>query len=108
MIDTKNESLDAAEELLGEFGYSATSLRNVIAKAQVNLAAVHYHFGSKPDLLDQVVLRKAGSINERRLQLLDQFEAEAAQDPPASIIRRLVAFISGGFRAPIPIETKLR
>jgi AcrR family transcriptional regulator len=93
MIDTKQKILDAAEELLGEFGYSATSLRHIIAKAQVNLAAVHYHFGSKEDLLDQVVMRKAGPMNERRMQLLDRFEAEAAPEP-ASIEKVIEAFVA--------------
>lgn len=78
MNDTKQKILDAAEELFGENGYASTSLRTVIAKAGVNLAAIHYHFGTKQDLLDQVILRKVGPINDLRLKLLDQFEAEAA------------------------------
>jgi AcrR family transcriptional regulator len=97
MIDTKKKILDAAEELFGEFGYSATSLRHIISKAQVNLAAVHYHFGSKQDLLDEVVMRKAGPINERRMQLLDQYEAEAAPEP-ASIEKIIYAFIAPAFQ----------
>jgi AcrR family transcriptional regulator len=93
MIDTKQRILDAAEELFGEYGYSATSLRHIIANAQVNLAAVHYHFGSKQDLLDQVVMRKAGPMNELRVKLLDQFEAEAAPEP-ASIEKIIEAFVA--------------
>jgi AcrR family transcriptional regulator len=78
MTDTKQRILDAAERLFGENGYAATSLRHIIAEAKVNLAAIHYHFGSKQGLLDQVIMRKAGPMNERRLQLLDRFDAEAA------------------------------
>ena len=59
MNDTKQKILDAAERLFGENGYAATSLRHIISEAKVNLAAIHYHFGSKQDLLDQVILRKA-------------------------------------------------
>jgi AcrR family transcriptional regulator len=85
--------MDTAERLFGEYGYSAVSLRHIISEAQVNLAAIHYHFGSKLDLLDQVILRKVGPINERRMQLLDQFEAESA---PASapVEKILEAFIA--------------
>jgi AcrR family transcriptional regulator len=93
MIETKQKILDAAEELFGEYGYSATSLRHIISEAGVNLAAIHYHFGSKQDLLDQVILRKAGPMNERRLKLLDQFEAEAAPEP-ACVEKVLEAFIA--------------
>ena len=93
MTDTKQRILDAAEELFGEHGYACTSLRHIIAEAGVNLAAIHYHFGSKQDLLDQVILRKAGPMNERRLALMDQFEGEAAPEP-ASVEKILEAFIA--------------
>jgi AcrR family transcriptional regulator len=92
MIDTKQKILDAAESLFGENGYAATSMRHIIAKAEVNLAAIHYHFGSKQDLLDQVILRKAGPLNEQRLALLNKFETEAAPEP-VSIEKILEAFI---------------
>ena len=81
MTDTKEKILDTAERLIGEQGYAATSLRQIIADAGVNLAAVHYHFGSKEDLLDAVVVRKATSVNEARLARLDRVEAEAGSGP---------------------------
>jgi AcrR family transcriptional regulator len=92
MTETRQKILDTAEKLFGEKGYAVTSLRHIIAEAQVNLAAIHYHFGSKQDLLDQVILRKAGPMNERRLKLLDQFVAEAAPES-ASVEKIVVAFI---------------
>jgi AcrR family transcriptional regulator len=93
MNDTKQRILDATEELFGEYGYAATSLRQIISRAQVNLAAIHYHFGSKQDLLDQVVMRKAGPMNERRMKLLDLFETEAAPES-ASVEKIIEAFVS--------------
>ena len=92
MTDTRQKILDAAERLFGEIGYSATSLRHIISEAGVNLAAIHYHFGSKQDLLDQVIMRKAGPMNECRLNLLDQYEAEASPEP-ASIEKIVEAFM---------------
>ena len=77
MIDTKQKILDTAERLIGDQGYAATSLRNIIGEAGVNLAAVHYHFGSKEDLLDQVILRKAAAVNAERMALLEGLEAKA-------------------------------
>jgi AcrR family transcriptional regulator len=93
MNETKTRILDTAERLFGEYGYSGTSLRHIISEAGVNLAAIHYHFGSKQDLLDEVILRKAGPLNERRLQLLEQFEAESAPES-APIDKILEAFIA--------------
>jgi AcrR family transcriptional regulator len=81
MIETQGKILDTAEHLFGEQGYAATSLRHIIAEAGVNLAAIHYHFGSKEELLDQLVMRKAGPVNEERLALLDHYEAEAGAMP---------------------------
>ena len=83
MTETKNKILDAAERLIGEQGYAGTSLRHIIAEAGVNLAAVHYHFGSKEDLLDAVVARKVTPVNEARIARLERVEAEAGNGPPA-------------------------
>jgi AcrR family transcriptional regulator len=78
---TKDKIIEIAERLFGEQGYAATSLRQVIFEAGVNLAAVHYHFGSKEELLDAVVLRGAIPLNGERLALLDKYEKEAAPAP---------------------------
>jgi AcrR family transcriptional regulator len=75
MNETKLRILDTAERLFAENGYAATSLRQIIGDAGVNLAAVHYHFGSKDELLDAIVMRKAAPVNEERLALLDKLEA---------------------------------
>jgi AcrR family transcriptional regulator len=91
MTDTKDKILDAAERLIGEHGYAATSLRHIIAEAGVNLAAVHYHFGSKEDLLDAVVARKVTPVNEARLAQLDRVEA-AAGNGPAEVEKVLESF----------------
>jgi AcrR family transcriptional regulator len=72
MNDTKTKLLDAAERLIGEHGYAATSLRQIISEAHANLASVHYHFGSKDELLDAVVMRRAAPVNDQRLALLDR------------------------------------
>ncbi|MGH8876317.1 MAG: helix-turn-helix domain-containing protein, partial [Stackebrandtia sp.] len=44
---TANRLLDAGEQLFGERGYEATSLRSVTERAGANIAAVNYHFRSK-------------------------------------------------------------
>jgi AcrR family transcriptional regulator len=92
VLDTKQKILDTAERLFGENGYSVTSLRQVITEAEVNLAAVHYHFGSKEDLLDAVVLRKAGPVTQARLELLARVEADAGDGPP-NVERVLESFL---------------
>ncbi|HHQ4451456.1 MULTISPECIES: TetR/AcrR family transcriptional regulator [Aeromonas] len=56
-IDTKNRILDAAEVLFAERGFSDTSLRLITSEADVNLASVNYHFGSKKELIQAVLDR---------------------------------------------------
>ena len=48
--DTKEQILNVAERQFAEKGYAGTTLRGVIKEAEVNIAAVHYHFGSKEEL----------------------------------------------------------
>ncbi|HUB79288.1 MAG TPA: TetR family transcriptional regulator [Bryobacteraceae bacterium] len=92
MIETQGKILDTAERLFGEQGYAGTSLRQIIAKAGVNLAAIHYHFGSKEELLDQLVKRKVGPVNQERLAMLERFEAQAAP-APVPVDKLLRAFL---------------
>lgn len=80
-MDTKERILDTAERLFAENGYAGTSLRHVIAEAGVNLAAVHYHFGSKEELLDAVVARRAEVVNADRLARLDAAQRAAGGKP---------------------------
>ena len=68
--DTKTKILDAAEMLFAQKGFDAVSLRNIVETAKVNLAAVHYHFGSKQILLHKVVSRRFRPINKERLTML--------------------------------------
>ncbi|BCL96396.1 TetR family transcriptional regulator [Ralstonia solanacearum] len=72
--DTKNRILEATELLFIEFGYEAMSLRQITARAKVNLAAVNYHFGSKETLMQSVLGRRLDPLNTRRLALLTACE----------------------------------
>lgn len=78
---TKERILDAAEELFMEHGFEATSLRQITAAAKVNLAAVHYHFGSKEELFEAVLTRRLDPMNQERVALLNRYEHAAAPHP---------------------------
>ena len=72
--DTKSRILDAAEMLFIECGYDAMSLRQITSRAEVNLAAVNYHFGSKESLIHSMLSRRLDHLNQERLKLLDRFD----------------------------------
>jgi len=97
--DTRERILDSAEELFAERGIVETSLRALTRHAGVNLAAVHYHFGSKEGLLDAVVERLAAPINSARSLALDRLDEEGCSDAPTilsafflPVIERIEAF----------------
>jgi len=114
--ETRTRILDAAEELFMQHGFEATSMRQLTAKAGVNLAAVNYHFGSKDALIEAVFRRRLDPMNAARIAELEKLEGPS----PEAIIR---AFIGPGLRlledakvaaaisyacsaAPIPSPTK--
>ncbi|MEA5593343.1 TetR/AcrR family transcriptional regulator [Rivularia sp. UHCC 0363] len=72
--DTKEQILNVAERLFAEKGFAGTTLRNVIREAGVNIAAVHYHFGSKEELFIAVLRRVARQCIELQLQQLAKYE----------------------------------
>jgi AcrR family transcriptional regulator len=69
--DTKGRLLDTAEKLFGLNGFEATSLRDITTEADVNLAAVNYHFQSKDSLIDAVIARRMEPVNRKRFEMLD-------------------------------------
>src|SRR5580700_1224789 len=90
-LDTKSRILDTAERLFGQKGFEATSLRDITAEAQVNLAAVNYHFQSKDSLMDAVIARRVEPVNQRRFEMLD------AAGPSPTVEQVLTAFLEPVF-----------
>jgi AcrR family transcriptional regulator len=77
-FSTKERILSAAEELFARHGFAGASLRQVTAAANVNLAAVNYHFGSKDNLINEVFRRRLDELTERRLQALEKARGRKA------------------------------
>src|SRR5579862_3266451 len=67
--------LDAAERLYAERGFGDVTLRDIVAAAGVNLAAVNYHFGSKDELIAELFVTRGIATNRKRLA-----ELKAAED----------------------------
>jgi TetR/AcrR family transcriptional regulator len=82
--DLKAQILDSAEELFADNGYAATSIRRIAGKSGVNPALVHYYFGNKKLLLQNVL--------ERTLEPMGLAIAELKNAPDASpeLITRLL------------------
>jgi AcrR family transcriptional regulator len=52
---TRNKIIGAAARIFAQDGYDGASIRNIVAKADVNQAAISYHFGSKEGLYRAVL-----------------------------------------------------
>ncbi|MGB3403791.1 MAG: TetR/AcrR family transcriptional regulator [Microcoleaceae cyanobacterium] len=90
-IDTKIQILDAAERQFALLGFAGTSLRAVTRDANVNLAAVHYHFGSKEELFKAAVRRVAEPIVSEQIRRLEQLEQGNSSFSMADVIRAYIA-----------------
>lgn len=67
--ETRQRVLDAASELFAAHGFHGTTARDIAECAGVNLAAAHYHFGSKQSLYLEVLRAQFDAITaalERR------------------------------------------
>lgn len=100
--DTKQHIIDTAEHLFANLGYHNTSLRAITTNAQVNLAAVNYHFGSKEGLLVKVLERRILPLNQVRMEKLINIQTTAInqnQKPKVSEILGAIIEPTLTFRA---------
>lgn len=94
-LDTKTRILDAAESLFAEHGFSDTSLRLITTRANVNLASVNYHFGSKKELIQAVIARYLELfmplLNDKLTELCEQKDEPTLSDVFNSFVEPLLA-----------------
>lgn len=88
-MSTKEKILDAAEKLFSDNGFNGTSLREITSQAEVNLAAVNYHFGSKKELIKAVMSRYMNELSPRLMTTLTSVQAK---DKP-TLIEVFSAFV---------------
>lgn len=78
---TREQIVEAAEKIFAERGFQAMTLRTVTKAAEVNLAAVNYHFGSKTNLMRAVIQRRIEPVNAERFRRLEALTTAHAPDP---------------------------
>jgi AcrR family transcriptional regulator len=81
--ETRNQIKAAAQMLFARNGIDAVTVQQIVdAAGQRNNAALHYHFGTKEELIRQMVVDGAMVLDARRHEMLD---AMATRGGPASI-----------------------
>lgn len=92
---TRDRILDAAEKLFAQKGFEGVSVRQIMTAAEADVSLAYYHFKSKRDLFDEVMLRRAEHLNAIRLSALEAVEQHHSDDEPT------VEEIIGAFTNPL-------
>ncbi|PJX22944.1 hypothetical protein CAP48_12805 [Advenella sp. S44] len=75
-MSTKEKITTSALTLFATRGFDATTLKDITTHANVNVAAIHYHFGNKDDLIRVVLESVAQPINALRMQALEKLSGD--------------------------------
>lgn len=94
--DLRNALLTAGQEILGQEGVNALSLRKVARKAGVSPAAPYRHFADKDALIAGIGAEGARKLTERLAKAVTQFP----DDPRAQIIEMGWLYVQFGLENP--------
>ncbi|HWE53253.1 MAG TPA: CerR family C-terminal domain-containing protein [Bryobacteraceae bacterium] len=93
---TRAKLVDAAGQVFAESGYQGATVREICARAGVNVALVNYYFGDKLELYAEVLRESIGSMK-------DEIKALESGLPPEEALRDLIrATLQRIFRAGRP------
>lgn len=104
--ETRARILAATDELFGALGFDATTTRDIAERSGVNKALIHYHFGSKDELLVALLddyyarlttalheaMGRRTTLEEQALDVIDAYADFLAQNRTfCNIVQREVA-----------------
>ncbi len=104
--DPRTRLIDAAERLLADHGPDGVSLRDIArAAGQRNNSAVHYHFGSRENLIAEVFRRRMIEINKVRAERLGELEVAGEANELANLVAVFVTPLADHVREAGPQST---
>ncbi len=60
--DTRGRLLDAVEALIADHGFKPLTHRTIASRADAHVALLNYHFGSKEQLIEEALARRAAQL----------------------------------------------
>ena len=81
--DTRQRLIEAAAGMFVEQGFNAAKVRDIVARAGANVAAVNYHFGSKEGLYAAVIQYHSAQA----IEVLSQQAGDDRGRTPAARLR---------------------
>lgn len=89
--NTRERLIVAAERLFAEYGFDGVTLKQITAEAgQRNASALHYHFGTRTELVRAIVARQMPILNDRRNHLLDEVESEGRAGDLRALLEAMI------------------
>lgn len=85
--DKKDHIITKAIELFAEKGFEGSSIRDLAAKADVNIAMINYYFGTKEKLYEALI--------EKRVLFMREFIDKVISNSSLSLIEQLNLIIDG-------------
>lgn len=89
--DVREALIVAAERLISERGADVPLRDIAVLAGQRNNSAVHYYFGSRAGLIDAIVERRMVALEQRRMELLAQAEADGTGNDMRTLVWMLAA-----------------
>ena len=87
--ETRASILDGAEELFGQRGVHAVSLREINAVCGISQGVLHYHFGGRETLVSAILDRHLPAVNETRRRMVDALlEKQQLLQPRDAVLHR--------------------
>jgi len=68
--DTRGRLLDAVEALIADHGFKPLTHRTIASRAEAHVALLNYHFGSKEQLIEEALSRRATQLLELQHEAL--------------------------------------
>jgi AcrR family transcriptional regulator len=93
---TRTKIMDAAEHLFGARGFDGVSLRDITEAAAVTLALASYHFGTKENLFEEVVARRAHILCAEREARLSRLSNPSVREILDAFLAPLFEFAASG------------
>ncbi len=101
----RDRLLDAAEELFCEHGFEGTSIRDIAASADCNIASVNYYFGGKEKLYEEVWRRHLIPMRDTRIVSINKVMTESDGKPK---LEELLKTFADAFIGPMVDDNKSR
>jgi AcrR family transcriptional regulator len=83
--------LESGEQLFAERGFDGTSIRDLAAAAECNVASVNYYFGSKEKLYIEIWRRHLHLLRDTRVASIDRVLSESGGTPSLEDLLRSFA-----------------